>query len=164
MSNAYRCVGVAARNRQNGLRPSSLLWPVATRRVPGTMHRQEKRCEGRTPPHRRRPPRPRRRRVGGERPIQLAVAGRPRPHSPSASPDRRLMFGTRGAAGTEKHIGIRNRTFFTSTSWLKYFLDCTFSTTGLLRQNLVVTCTQRSASPVTRSRSRPAAGSVRNAA
>jgi len=34
MSNAYRCVGVAARNRQNQLRPSSPLRPVATRRVP----------------------------------------------------------------------------------------------------------------------------------
>ena len=29
--NAYRCVGVAARNRQNQLRPSSLLRPVVTR-------------------------------------------------------------------------------------------------------------------------------------
>ena len=30
---AYRCVGAAARNRQNQLRPSSLLRPVATGRV-----------------------------------------------------------------------------------------------------------------------------------
>jgi hypothetical protein len=33
---AYLCVGVAARNRQNQLRPSSLLRPVATGRVPNT--------------------------------------------------------------------------------------------------------------------------------
>jgi hypothetical protein len=33
---AYLCVGVAARNRQNQLRPSSLLRPVATGRVPTT--------------------------------------------------------------------------------------------------------------------------------
>jgi hypothetical protein len=30
---AYRCVDAAVRNRQNRLRPSSPLWPVATRRV-----------------------------------------------------------------------------------------------------------------------------------
>src|SRR5262245_4637347 len=33
---AYRCVGVAARNRQNQLRPSSLLRPVVTERVRGS--------------------------------------------------------------------------------------------------------------------------------
>lgn len=32
-SNAYRCVGAAARNRQKKLRPSSPLRPVVTRRV-----------------------------------------------------------------------------------------------------------------------------------
>jgi hypothetical protein len=32
---AYRCAAVAVRNRQNQLRPSSPLWPVATRRVHG---------------------------------------------------------------------------------------------------------------------------------
>jgi hypothetical protein len=35
---AYRCVGAAVRNRQNQLRPSSLLRPVATRRVQNTTH------------------------------------------------------------------------------------------------------------------------------
>ena len=33
---AYRCVVVAVRNRQNQLRPSSLLWPVATGHAPNT--------------------------------------------------------------------------------------------------------------------------------
>jgi hypothetical protein len=32
--NAYRCVAVAARNRENQLRPPSPLGPVATRRCP----------------------------------------------------------------------------------------------------------------------------------
>jgi hypothetical protein len=31
--NAYRCVDIAAGNRQNQLRPSSPLWPVVTRRM-----------------------------------------------------------------------------------------------------------------------------------
>jgi hypothetical protein len=31
--NAYRCVDIAARNRQNQLRPSSPFWPVVTRRM-----------------------------------------------------------------------------------------------------------------------------------
>ena len=35
---AYRCVGAAVRNRQNQLRRSSLLRPVATRRVQDTTH------------------------------------------------------------------------------------------------------------------------------
>jgi hypothetical protein len=32
--NAYRCVDIAARNRQNQLRPSSPFWPIVTRRMP----------------------------------------------------------------------------------------------------------------------------------
>jgi hypothetical protein len=37
-ASAYQCVGAAARNRQNQLRPSSLFWPVITRQAVNNAH------------------------------------------------------------------------------------------------------------------------------